>query len=87
MCSLDITSLYTNMPGEETIQIIINALYTNGVQLYNGLNSKQCRKVLELVRSDTYFKFNDTVYKQKEGLSMGSSISSVFANIFLNIRF
>ena len=47
MCSLDMTSLYTNIPVEETIQIIIDALYTNEVQLHNGLNSKQFRKLLE----------------------------------------
>ena len=79
MCSLDITSLYTNVPVRETIQIIIDALYANGVQLYNGFNNIQIRKLLELVASDTYFKFNDTKYKQKEGLSMGSSISPLFA--------
>ena len=47
MCSLDVTSLYTNVPVGETIQIIIDALYTNGIQLYYGLNSKQCRKLFE----------------------------------------
>ena len=84
MCSFDITSLYTNVPVAETIQIIIDKLFTNGAQLYKGFNKRQFKKVLELVLNDTYFKFNNSIFKQKEGLSMGSSISPLVANIFLN---
>ena len=84
MCSLDISSLYTNIPVAETIDLILNKLYVNNTATYNGIRRDNFRKLLELSLSDTYFKFNGKIYKQKEGLSMGASPSPIVANIFLN---
>ena len=84
MCSFDIVSLYTNVPVEEAINVILNSIYSNDVSSHKGLSRTQLEKLLALVLNDSYFKFNDCIYKQTSGLSMGSSISPVIANIFLN---
>ena len=83
MCSLDIESLYTNIPVNETINIILDRLFTNRRVIDNGFNRDEFNKILELVLCDTYFFFNNSIYKQVGGLSMGSPISPIAANIFL----
>ena len=43
-------------------------------------------KICELVKlyvSDTFFSFNDKIYKQTFGVAMGSSLSPVLANIYM----
>ena len=84
MCSLDISSLHTIFLVAETLHIIPNKFYVNNTTTYNGIMRDNFRKLLELSLSDTYFKFNGKIYKQKEGLSMGASPSPIVANIFLN---
>jgi hypothetical protein len=84
MCSLDIQSLYTNVPVKETIEIILSKLYdNNSIALYEGFSEQQFKKLLELSLQDTYFRFNKLLYNQTEGLAMGSALSPVVANIFL----
>jgi len=41
-------------------------------------------KLLELTLNDTYFRFGSQLFKQTQGLAMGSCISPIAANIFLN---
>ena len=84
MCSLDITSLYTNIPVAETIDLILDNIYTTSVSIYKGISRENFRKLLQLALCNTYFKFNSKIYKQKEGLAMGQSPSPTVANIFLN---
>ena len=84
MCSLDISSLYTNIPVAETIDLILNKLYVNNTATYNGIRRDNFRKLLELSLSDTYFKFNGKIYEQTEGLSIGASLSPIVANILLD---
>jgi len=83
MCSFDIVSLYTNIPVSETIDIILDQLYANELSNYKGYSKKQFRKLLELALTDSYFRFDGKIYKQVEGLAMGSSLSPLVANIFL----
>ena len=85
MYSLDISSLYTSIPVAETIDLILNKFYVNNTATYNGIRRDYFRKLLELSLSDTYFKSNGKIYKQKEGLSMGTSPSAaIVSNVFLN---
>ena len=39
MCSLDINSLFTNIPVAETIDLILNTIYANGELIYKGISS------------------------------------------------
>jgi len=84
MCSLDIKSLYTNVPINETIELVIRNIFTNATTSFKGFDEQQFRKLLNLSLNDTYFKFNNSIYKQVDGLAMGSPLSPVAANIFLN---
>lgn len=84
MCSFDIESLYTNIPVNETINIILDNIFLTANFIYNGFSKKSFKTMLDLVFKNSYFKFNDIIYKQLDGLAMGGPISPVAANIFLN---
>lgn len=83
MCSFDIESLYTNIPVSETIDICINELFTSDNTTILNMNKKQFKLCLELALNDTYFFFNNDLYKQLNGVAMGSSLGPNVANIFL----
>ena len=68
----------------ETMNIILNRIFTPGVLTFQGCNSKEFKTILELCFTSSYFKFNDKIYKQLDGLSMGGPVSPEAANIFLN---
>lgn len=83
MCSFDIESLYTNIPLVETINIILDKLFTFPNSKFLGLNRTWFKKLLDLSVLNSFFIFNEKLYKQKEGLAMGLPHSATFANIFL----
>ena len=78
--SLDIKNLYTNIPINETLDIIRDQL-----KLLNQDDDKtnQIISLLELTLKQNYFKYNNVYYYQKDGLPMGSPISSIISEIFL----
>ena len=71
MVSLDIESLFTNVPVNETIDIILSKLFIDDSCLYHGFNRKDFQTLLQSV-NDSYFSFDNELYKQTEGMSMGS---------------
>ena len=83
MCSFDVESLYTNVPVQETIDIILDKLYSNTNEFY-GMTKEQIRKLFNIVFNDTYFKFSNNIFKQCDGLAMGSPASPLAANLFLS---
>ena len=84
MCSFDITNLYTNIPLQETIDIILNYLFfsTNNVVL--GLSRKLFSDMLQLAVLNSFFVFNQKLYRQIEGLGMGLPLAPTLANIFMS---
>lgn len=80
LISLDIKNLYTNIPIKETIDIIKHILSING-DSENVI--KQISKLLENILKQNYFKFNNKIYQQKEGLAMGSPLSGILSETFL----
>ena len=83
MVSLDVESLFTNVPVEETIQIILNKIFYAPDTIFNGFNKTDFKRLLELAVLDTAFVFNENSYKQIEGMAMGSPLGPTFANIFM----
>lgn len=82
LTSFDITSMYTNIPITETINIIKQQLQ----QQTDTPNShiKETTNILKLITEQNYFTFDNQFYSQEDGLPMGSPVSGLLANIFLN---
>ena len=83
MGSLDLDSLFTNIPLEETTNICTNLLYNN-VDVIDGKNESDFVSLLSLATQGSYFMFNDILYKQKDGVAMGSSLGPTMANVSLS---
>ena len=82
LVTLDIVSLYTNIPhleGLGTIQRLLNARRT---KLTNPTNNDLIR-LLALVLRLNHFEFNNTYWDQFGGVAMGSRVSPTFANLFM----
>ena len=77
-------SLFTNVPTLETINIILNKLFPNPLSMFHGFSKDNFRKMLELSVIDTHFIFDGKVYKQIDGMAMGSPLGPTFANIFMS---
>ena len=82
MVSFDVQSLFTNIPLNETIDIIMNGLF-GSLQKYMNFTKKQFKNLLDLATKDSPFIFNDKLYVQTDGVAMGSCLGPSFANAFL----
>lgn len=82
MVSFDIASLYTNIPLDETIQIVLNHLYDTENPA-TTMKREDMKKLLEFATKDSHFLFDGKIYDQIDGVSMGSPLAPLLAEIFL----
>ena len=82
MGSLDVESLFTNIPLDETITIITNKVFGKKRKV-NGISKRDFKRLLEISTKGTVFYFNGKYYKQKDGVAMGSPLGPALANAFL----
>ena len=82
MASFDIKSLFTNIPLDETIEIITNRLFSDCPK-YMNFSREQFKELLEFSVKESPFIFNNNVYIQTDGVAMGSCLGPSFANAFL----
>ena len=83
MGSLDIDSLFTNIPLDETIDICINQLFEN-TDTVEGIKKSELKQLLCLATKESYFVFNGLLYKQVDGVAMGPPLGLSLANAFLS---
>ena len=83
MCSYDMVSLFINVPIIDTIEICVAALYECLDIPPPILDRGNFRELLLMVATGVEFSFNDIMYKQIDGVAMGSPLGSVLANIFV----
>ena len=83
MASLDVDSLFTNIPLQETNEICVNQLFTEPTTTVNGLLREEFRRLLEFCSMESFFLFNDNYYKQVDGVAMGSPLGPTLANAFM----
>ena len=84
MCSFDVTNLYTNIPLQETIDIILSYLFVSPGTVVLGLSRKLFSDFLQLAILNSFFVFNQKLYRQIEGLGMGLPLAPTLANIFMS---
>jgi len=82
LCSFDISSLFTNVPLAETIQICADALYNNNVLPKPSCPRDIFVELMQLATSSVEFSFNN-MYRQIDGVAMASPLGPALANIFV----
>ena len=82
MASLDVDSLFTNVPLDETIKICIDELFKSEMTVC-GLNRKEMFEMLSLTLKESIILFDNKYYSQIDGVAMGSPLGPTLANIFL----
>ena len=79
LVSYDVTSLFTNIPLQETINTTINLILNHNPNLY--ISKNELKKLPLFPTSQTQFIFNSKFYNQIDGVVMGSPLNPVLANI------
>ncbi|KAI4489735.1 hypothetical protein M0804_003917 [Polistes exclamans] len=82
LVSLDVISLFTNIPKELVIKIIEDNW--DELSKYITVHKKTLIELIQFCFESSYFRFNGVFYQQLDGSSMGNPASPVLANIVMN---
>ena len=80
--SFHVQSLFSNVPVKKTINIILDRVY-NKKSINTNLKKRTMKKLFLDSCTKTAFSFYNLLYEQCDGVSMGSSLGPVLANIIL----
>ena len=86
LVSYDVTSLFTNVPLQETIEIITEkAFVDNWFNKTHNLNvtKPDLIELLEVASKNPLFQFDSKLYEQIDSVAMGSPLGPLMANTFL----
>ena len=82
MVSFDVKSLFTSVPLEYTIDIIIKRIFEDH-EITTIFTKSEMKKLLTLCTKNVHFSFNNEIYIQIDGVAMGSPLGPVIENIFM----
>ncbi|KAL9987968.1 hypothetical protein ACROYT_G002355 [Oculina patagonica] len=84
MVSFDVESLFTNVPIDGAVQAALRKLENDpSLADRTTLTPAQIADLLNFVLRSTYFQYNGSIYEQQEGAAMGSPVSAVVANLYM----
>ncbi|XP_068690277.1 uncharacterized protein [Montipora foliosa] len=84
MVSFDVESLFTNVPIDAAVQTALQKLEDDpSLADRTTLTPAQIADLLNFVLRSTYFQYNGSIYEQLEGAAMGSPVSAVIANLYM----
>ena len=84
MVSFDVESLFTNVPIDAAVQAALQRLENDpSLADRTTLTPAQIADLLTFVLRSTYFQYNGSIYEQKDGAAMGSPVSAVIANLYM----
>ena len=80
--SFDVVSLFTNVPLKRTIDINCKRIYDDKL-VNTTLKTNTLKKLIKHTCTKTAFLCNGNIYEQVDGVSMGSPLAPVLANIIM----
>ena len=84
LASLDVESLFTNVPVDRTIAIILDYVYNNTIPPLK-IPRNILKEMLEVCTKEAVFRApNGALYLQHEGIAMGSPLGVLFAESFMS---
>ena len=84
LVSFDVKSLFTNIPVDFVIQIILQKLFHDKSTRFHGMNKRQFRKLLNWTCKTATLQFDGKFYHQFDGMVMGSPLAPAMTDIFMN---
>ncbi|MCP3681331.1 MAG: hypothetical protein GY861_01450, partial [bacterium] len=89
LISFDVTSLYTRVPIQESLEIVqkrlqvLRMLPNDPISEITSMSDHAILQLLQLSLSNCYFTWQGKLYKQVAGLPMGGRLSPILANLFM----
>ena len=81
LATMDVTSLYTNIPQKEGMEACIEAL---DCRQNKNPPIEDLAKLMKLILEYNNFSFNGIHYRQLSGTAMGTRMTPSFANLFMS---
>lgn len=85
MSSFDIASLFTHVPLDETIGICADFLFDPD-RPTPSFNREEFVELMNWATRGVEFSFEDEMYRQIDGVAMGSPLGPILANIFVGYQ-
>ena len=82
LVSFDVKSLFTNVPLDRTIDIILNRIY-NKHEIKTNIGCKEMKDLITICTKNVLFTFYNDIYQQRDGVAMGSLLGPVLAGIIM----
>ncbi|XP_072022385.1 uncharacterized protein [Amphiura filiformis] len=84
MVSYDVTALFTKTPIPDTLRIIRELLNNDStLEDRTSLSVDNIMELLTFCVNNTYFMFQGDIFRQENGAAMGSPVSPLVANLFM----
>ena len=80
--SLDVKSLFTNVPLDRTIDIILTRIFDK-YKLKTSITKSEMKELLILFTKNVHFTFDNVIKVQNDGVAMGSLLQPVLSDIFM----
>ena len=82
--SYDVSALFTSVPVDPALNIIMDLLEKDHtLKERTVMEVSEIILLLEFCLKNTYFSFQDQFYEQVEGAAMGSPVSPIVANLYM----
>ena len=86
LISYDVTALFTSITVPDAIEAV--QLKLSADDTLSQRTSLSTVKILELLKfclDTTYFVYKNQIYKQERGAAMGSPVSPIIANLYMEV--
>ena len=84
MVNFDVVSFFIRVPVDETLDEIATKLSEDDtLGERTSLTPSQICQLTKICLKSTYFQFRDELFEQLEGAAMGSPLSPIIANLFM----
>ena len=82
--SYDVTALFTCIPPDDAIQVVRECLEKDGtLSERTDLSVDQIVELVTICLKTTYFSYNNKFFLQQHGCAMGSAVSPIVVNLYM----
>ena len=84
LVSLDVSDMFNNIDTDKAIELIVERIGQSEKFVQSNLSVEDLRELLNLCLKNSFFTFNNKVYRQRRGLPMGNILSPLISDVFMD---